>query len=95
MSEFGAYRDFVKSVSDDSSQMIQLVGASAKGTARADNRQAQESMEQAYHEFHAHDYKSVRELLDKVKALNDQQTGLWGEYGAIDWSNKNAGYRRL
>ncbi|MGB9416823.1 MAG: DUF3857 domain-containing protein, partial [Acidobacteriaceae bacterium] len=88
LSEFGAYRDFVKNVSDDSSQMLQLVGASAKGTARADNRQAQELMEQAYHEFHAHDYKSARELLDKVKALNDQQTGLWGEYGAIDWSNK-------
>jgi tetratricopeptide (TPR) repeat protein len=88
VSEFGAYRDFVKGMSDDSSQMIQLVGASVKGTARADNSQAEELMGQAYQEFHAHNYKSARELLDKVKALNDQQTGLWGEYGAIDWSNK-------
>jgi tetratricopeptide (TPR) repeat protein len=90
VSEFGAYRDFVKGMSDDSSQMIQLVGASAKGTTtRADNSQATELMEQAYQEFRARNYKSTRELLDKVKALNDQQTGLWGEYGAIDWmSNK-------
>ncbi len=88
VSEFGAYRDFVKGMSDDSSQMLQLVGASAKGTARADNSQAGELMGQAYQEFYDHNYKSTRELLDKVKALNDQQTGLWGEYGAIDWSNK-------
>jgi hypothetical protein len=33
--EFGAYRDFAKSVGDDASQMLQLVGASTKGTARA------------------------------------------------------------
>jgi tetratricopeptide (TPR) repeat protein len=91
VSEFGAYRDFVKNMSDDSAQMIQLVGSSAKGTAtaKADNSQATELMEEAYQEFRAHNYKSTRELLDKVKALNDQQTGLWGEYGAIDWmSNK-------
>lgn len=90
VSEFGAYRDFVKGMSDDSSQMMQLVGASAKGTTtKADNSQATELMKQAYQEFRAHNYKSTRELLDKVKALNDQQTGLWGEYGALDWmSNK-------
>jgi tetratricopeptide (TPR) repeat protein len=90
VSEFGAYRDFVKSVSDDSSQMIQLVGAGAKETTtRADNSQATELMKQAYQEFREHNYKGAREVLDRVKALNDQQTGLWGEYGAIDWtSNK-------
>ena len=91
VSEFGAYRDFVKGVSDDAGQMLQLVGASVKASttsAKADNSQAAELMGQAYQEFYAHDYKSTRELLDKVKALNDQQTGLWGEYGAIDWSNK-------
>jgi tetratricopeptide (TPR) repeat protein len=88
VSEFGAYREFLKAVSDDAAQMLQLVGASAMGTARADNSQAAELLGQAYQEFYAHNYKSTRELLDKVKALNDQQTGLWGEYGAIDWSNK-------
>ena len=88
VNEFAAYRDFVKEMSDDSSQMLQLVGAEAKGTttARADNSQATELMAEAYREFRAHNYQSMRELLDKVKALNDQQTGLWGEYGAIDWS---------
>lgn len=90
VSEFGAFREFVKGMSDDSSQMIQLVGASAKETTtRADNSQATELMKQAYQEFRAHNYQSTRELLEKVKALNDQQTGLWGEYGALDWtSNK-------
>jgi tetratricopeptide (TPR) repeat protein len=89
VSEFGAYRDFVKGMSDDSSQMFQLVGAGAKETTtRADNSQATELMKQAYQEFQAHNYQSVREMLDRVKALNDQQSGLWGEYGAIDWSDK-------
>ena len=91
LSEFGAYRDFFKGVSDDASQMLQLIGAETKGTAtaKADNSQARELMEQAYQEFHADNYKSARELLDKVKVLNDQQSGLWAEYGALDWySNK-------
>jgi tetratricopeptide (TPR) repeat protein len=90
VNEFGAYREFVKGMSDDSSQMIQLLGASAKGTTtKADNSQAEELIEQAYQAFRAKDYKGVRELLDKAKALNDQQSGLWAEYGAIDWqSNK-------
>jgi len=35
VSEFGAYRDFVKGMSDDSSQMIQLVGASATTSTTA------------------------------------------------------------
>jgi tetratricopeptide (TPR) repeat protein len=89
-SEFGAYRDFVKGMSDDSSQMIQMVGAGAKETTtRADNSQATELMKQAYQEVHAQNYQSARDLLDKVKALNDQQSDLWGEYGVIDWwSNK-------
>jgi tetratricopeptide (TPR) repeat protein len=89
VSEFGAYRDFVKGMSDDSSQMIQLVGASAKGTTTADSSQAGELMTQVYKEIHAHNYKSARELLNKVRTLNDQQTLLWGMYGVIDWeSNK-------
>ncbi|HET6217073.1 MAG TPA: tetratricopeptide repeat protein, partial [Acidobacteriaceae bacterium] len=92
VSEFGAYRDFVKAVSDDAGQMLQLVGASAvkSKTARPDNAQASELMEQVYQEFRAHNYKSAREMLDRVRALNDQQSGLWGEYGAIDWNSDKA-----
>ncbi|MFL6427560.1 MAG: hypothetical protein ACJ71S_04900, partial [Acidobacteriaceae bacterium] len=90
VNEFGAYRDFLNSRSDDASQMLQLVGVSTKGTTRtrADNSQASELMAQAYQEFRAHNINATRELLDKVKALNDEQTGLWGEYGAIEWGNK-------
>jgi tetratricopeptide (TPR) repeat protein len=88
VSEFAAYRDFLKGVSDDAGQMLQLVGAGAAATtktAQAGNPQASELMEQAYQEFHVHNYKSARELLDKVKSLNDQQGGLWALYGALDW----------
>jgi tetratricopeptide (TPR) repeat protein len=88
VSDFGAYRDFTKNVSDDSGQMLQLVGLEAKGTttaaARADNGEARELLMQAYQEMRAHDLKSARELLDKAKALNDQQSGLWAEYGVLD-----------
>ncbi len=92
VSDFSAYRDFLKAVSDDAGQMLQLVGAGAKqsNTARPDNTQASELMGQAYEEFHVHDYKSTRELLDKVKALNDQQAGLWAQYGALDWYTNKA-----
>ncbi|HEX6773095.1 MAG TPA: DUF3857 domain-containing protein [Acidobacteriaceae bacterium] len=88
VSDFSAYRDFLKAVSDDAGQMLQLVGAavSESKTARADNGDAGKLMEQAYGEFHAHDYENAREILDKVKALNDQQSGLWGEYAALDWN---------
>jgi tetratricopeptide (TPR) repeat protein len=88
-SEFGAYRDFAKNVSDDASQMLQLVGASAKGTARGDNSQAGELMEQAYQAFRARDLAGVRSLLDKAKGLNDEQSGLWAEYGAVEWLSNN------
>ena len=87
VSEFGAYRDFTKKVSDDAGQMLQLVGASAeqpKVAAKAQNSAARELMQQAYQEVLAHDTKSARELLDKAKALNDQESGLWAEYGALD-----------
>ncbi|HEY1994174.1 MAG TPA: DUF3857 domain-containing protein, partial [Edaphobacter sp.] len=92
VSEFGAYRDFVKSMSDDSSQMIQLVGAGMKGTtataARTDNSEARELLMQAYQEMRTNQ-KDARELLDKAKALNDQQSGLWAQYGALEWISNN------
>jgi tetratricopeptide (TPR) repeat protein len=92
VSEFGAYREFLKAVSDDAGQMLQLVGASAKASttsAKADNSQAGELVQQAYQSMRAQDQKGARELLDKAKALNDQQGGLWAGYGAVDWfSNK-------
>jgi tetratricopeptide (TPR) repeat protein len=88
VSEFGAYRDFTKTVSDDAGQMLQMVGsetkATTRATARADNSEARELLMQAYQELRAHDLKSARELLDKAKALNDQESGLWAEYGALD-----------
>jgi tetratricopeptide (TPR) repeat protein len=88
VSEFGAYRDFTKAVSDDAGQMLQMVGsetkATTRATARADNSEARELLMQAYQELRAHDLKSARELLDKAKALNDQESGLWAEYGALD-----------
>lgn len=37
VSEFGAYRDFLKGVSNDAGQMLQLVGASAEAPVRAEN----------------------------------------------------------
>ena len=87
VSEFGAYRAFLKSVSDDAGQMLQLVGTSAeapKTTVKAENSEARELLQQAYQDMRARDMKSARELLDKAKALNDQESGLWAEYGALD-----------
>ncbi|HEY3988694.1 MAG TPA: DUF3857 domain-containing protein [Acidobacteriaceae bacterium] len=91
VSEFAAYRDFVKGVSDDSSQMLQLVGASVKGTApaKAENSEARELMQQAFLDLRANDQKSARALLDKAKALNDQESGLWVGYGAAEWLSNN------
>jgi tetratricopeptide (TPR) repeat protein len=86
VSEFGAYREFVKGMSDDSSQMIQLVGASARGTTtRADNSQAAELIQQSHEAILEHDYKRARNLLDQAKALNDEQSGLWTVYGTVAW----------
>jgi len=89
MSEFGAYRDFVKSVSEDAGQMLQLVGASAQRTTAAtkpSDSEANELIQQAYQRVtNAHDPKGARELLDKAKVLNDQQLSLWMEYGDVDW----------
>jgi predicted Zn-dependent protease len=87
VSEFGAYRAFLKSVSNDAGQMLQLVGASAeapKTTVRAENSEARELLQQAYVDMQANDVKSARALLDKVKALNDHQLGLWAEYGDVE-----------
>jgi Flp pilus assembly protein TadD len=88
VSEFAAYRDFLKSVSDDAGQMLQLVGTGATATttvAKADNSEARDLLMQAYQEMRGNNQKKARELLDKAKALNDQQRGLWAEYGALDW----------
>jgi tetratricopeptide (TPR) repeat protein len=87
VSEFGAYRDFVKGMSDDSSQMIQLVGAGTKTVvlAKAEDTEAGELIEQANQKRLAHDMGGARELLNKAKARNEHQRGLWVEYGALDW----------
>jgi tetratricopeptide (TPR) repeat protein len=89
---FQDYVGFVNGMSDDASQMIQLVGASAqepKTTVKADNSQARELLQQSYQEIRSNDKKKARDLLDKVKSMNDQQSGLWAQYGALDWISNN------
>jgi len=89
VSQFDAYRNFLKAGGDDISQMLQLVGAGAAQKASAnvkpDNPQAAELMQEAYQSFRNGNHAAARESLDQVKALNDQQRGLWAEYGALDW----------
>jgi hypothetical protein len=76
VSEFGAYRHFLKSVSNDAGQMLQLVGAAVAGTTTASNSEAAKLIEQSYQAYRARDFAGVRGLLDKAKALNDEQSGL-------------------
>ena len=90
VSEFGAYRDFLKGVSNDAGQMLQLVGASAEAPVRAENSEAAELLQQAYVDMQANDVKSARALLDRAKALNDHQLGLWAEYGDVELHGNKA-----
>lgn len=93
VSDFGAYRDFTKAVSDDAGQMIQLVGAETKqataAPVKADSSEARELLQQAVEDMRTNDRKNARELLDKAKALNDQETGLWAAYGWLDLTSNN------
>ena len=88
VSEFGAYRDFLKAVSDEAGQMIQMVGASVKTTKadKEDDKEAGELIQQAFQQLKAHDQKGAKDLLDKAKARNDHQLGLWVEYGDVAWA---------
>jgi hypothetical protein len=92
VSEFAAYRDFLKGVSDNAGQMLQLVGAgttAATSTAKADNSDARDLLVQAFQQMRGNNQKKARELLDRAKTLNDQQSGLWVEYGMLDWYSNN------
>ncbi|HEX6496377.1 MAG TPA: DUF3857 domain-containing protein, partial [Acidobacteriaceae bacterium] len=90
--DFKDYIGFMNGMGDDASQLIQLVGASApepKSAAKADNSEARDLLQQAYGDIRANDKSGARQLLDKVKAMNDQQSGLWAQYGALDWISNN------
>jgi tetratricopeptide (TPR) repeat protein len=91
--DFGAFRDFVKDMSADSAQMIQLVGVEAKGTvtAKVDNSQAADLIQQSHGAIRERDYKRARNLLDQAKALNDEQTDLWTTYGTVAWISNDKG----
>jgi tetratricopeptide (TPR) repeat protein len=91
VSEFGAYRDFVKGMSDDSSQMIQLVASRGWfNVPTLEDADAAALVLQANQKLIAHDLAGARELLDKAKARNDSQRGLWADYGVIDWFTDKA-----
>ena len=89
VSDFPAYRDFLKAVSDDAGQMLQLVGSEVKtaGAQKPDDAELHELLLQVDQKRAAHDINGARALLDQIKARNDHQTGLWVEYAWLAWMN--------
>ncbi len=90
VSDFAAYRDFLKAVSDDAGQMMQLIGSEVKvaGTTATDDHASADLIRQAFEKEQAHDVQGARALLDQVKQKNERQFGLWFEYGRLDWYDK-------
>ncbi|HEY4009627.1 MAG TPA: transglutaminase domain-containing protein, partial [Acidobacteriaceae bacterium] len=83
--QFEDYIGFVNSVSDDASQMIQLAASPGWFNVPAlDDSGAAALVQQANQKLMARDLAGARELLDKAKARNDSERGLWLEYGMID-----------
>jgi tetratricopeptide (TPR) repeat protein len=83
--QFEDYIGFVNSVSDDAAQMIQLAASPAWFNVPAlDDSGAAALVQQAKQKLMARDLTGARQLLDKAKARNDSERGLWLEYGMID-----------
>lgn len=80
VSEFTPYRNFLKAVSDDADQMMQLIGSEAKVTTAPDPKKdegdAATLVAQAGNRFDARDLPGARELLDRAKQKNERQAGL-------------------
>jgi tetratricopeptide (TPR) repeat protein len=85
---FQEYVGFVNSMGDDASQMIQLAALPTFNLPMLGDKSDTEAaalIAEADEKRRVHDLEGARELLDKAKARNDHQLGLWAEYGAVDW----------
>jgi tetratricopeptide (TPR) repeat protein len=90
VSDFAAYRDFLKAVSDDAGQMLQLIPtetATATTMTPINNRVASDFLQQARKKIDAHDLSGARDLLDQAQSGNDHEENLWLTYGDIDFSS--------
>jgi tetratricopeptide (TPR) repeat protein len=90
VSDFPAYREFLKAVSDDAGQMLQLISteiATTTTTRSVDHRVASDFLKRARQKIDAHDLRGARDLLDQAQSGNDREENLWLAYGDIDFTS--------
>jgi tetratricopeptide (TPR) repeat protein len=90
ISEWDAYKKFVKNMQDDQGQFIQLIGKDAPNEASEKNDPiAEEMLQEAYAAFRQHDYVGSRRAVDRAMKQNPNERGLWTEYGYIDMAENH------
>lgn len=92
VAEWKSYKKWADAADVGNEQYVQLITNEQKRTAAdssgsaANNSEAQKLLGDAYTSFHSPnaDLASIRQTLDKARALNDKQASLWEYYAYVD-----------
>jgi len=90
VSDWVAYKRFVKNVQDDEGKFIQLAAPGVAAAAEEiSNPDAEQLVREAYVNMQSRNFDAARSSLEQAEKLNPRQLGLWAAYGAVNMRNNN------
>ncbi len=90
VSEWDAYKKFVKNIQDDQARFVQLAAPGVAAVAEEiSNPDAEQLVREAYLDLQSKNFDGAHSSLEQAERLNPRQLGLWSAYGALNMRNNN------